>query len=325
LTEPVDNSTTKLVNVSDPSSIHYYNFAPIRIGGTTRAHLLYKKWISQADFLHINPDSTKYRSVPGAAGITAPYCVANPTSPQCVYGRPSHDVLANLGFGDHEAVEDNVIHVGGITIGMEICLDHKRGELCNRLGPDGTVDVQLVASEGMNIARGPVCTKVGGPAFLSDGHARTELTQNDYGTGRVWDQEWVAEKGGLPQYAVGISYGSDSLVDLQQWMADVIYSYTDQSWGPRAVGEGTLAGGSLVDGVTKMPFKRVPALGDDWEAMLEGFFPTSSYTKAQRMYKTILDSETKEEAASNAKWVESVPPPQEYPTIDIYGPVFLIE
>ena len=38
-----------------------------------------------------------------------------------------------------------------------------------------TVDVQLIISAGMNIASGPVCTAKGGPVFLADGFARTEV------------------------------------------------------------------------------------------------------------------------------------------------------
>lgn len=46
------------------------------------------------------------------------------------------------------------------------------------------VDVQLVVSAGMNIASGPVCTRPGGPVFLADGFARTEVSLNAFGRGR---------------------------------------------------------------------------------------------------------------------------------------------
>ena len=50
---------------------------------------------------------------------------------------------------------------------------------------DESVDVQLVVSAGMNIASGPVCTAQGGPVFLADGFARTEVSLNPYGHGRI--------------------------------------------------------------------------------------------------------------------------------------------
>lgn len=191
--------------------------------------------------------------------------------------------------------------------------------LSNSLGPDRTVDVHLVVSEGMNIARGPVCTSKGGPVFLSDGAARTEMTMNDYGYGR----ESVAMPLGGKQYDVGISYGADSLVALQQWMGDVLVSYTRQSWGPRAVGEGTLAGGSKVDGATGMPFKRIYALGSNWKDLMNGFYHTVSYEKGEDVYKSVLDAELKREKQLGGSWVEGLAPPKLAPTIDIYGPVRL--
>jgi len=225
--------------------------------------------------------------------------------------------MEGMGFGNHETLERNTLVVGGITIGVEICLDHKLGKLAEALDPANSVDVHLIVSEGMTAAMGPVCTRAGGPVFLNDGSARTEMSLNQYGTGRFP----VKLPNGNIRYELGIAYGADSLVALQQWLGDVLVTYTGEDWGPRAPGEGTLAGGSIVDGLTGIAFRRVKALGENWKDVIEGYYHTASYEKAQQVYDGLRNSEKVLEAQAQGTWIHDVEIPIIAPTIDIYGPM----
>jgi len=74
-------------------------------------------------------------------------------------------------YFDIDTIENSVISCGGVDIGIEICLDHKRQRLHNyvleRIIP--RQDVQIVISCGMQLKEDSVATKQGGILFNCDG------------------------------------------------------------------------------------------------------------------------------------------------------------
>ena len=66
-----------------------------------------------------------------------------------------------------------------------------------------------------------------------------------------------------PSCQVGIDYGADVMVSMQQWLGDSIYKLTGTGFGTRFPGVGTMPGEA-------MPFKQMSALGDDWLQQLQG-------------------------------------------------------
>ena len=62
---------------------------------------------------------------------------------------------------------------------------------------------------------------------------------------------------------VGIDYGADVMVSMQQWLGESIYKLTGTGFGTRFPGVGTMPGEA-------MPFKQISALGDDWLQQLQG-------------------------------------------------------
>lgn len=212
------------------------------------------------------------------------------------------------------------MNIGGVRVGFEICLDHAMGQLCNNdLKPDETVDVQTIVSAGMNVASGPVCTKPGGPTFLADGFSRTELSLNRFGQGRRSTMTEAKRR----RYNVGLTYGADAMVSMQQWVADTIYDLTGTGFGTREAGMGTLPGGSESAGSTGIVFKQIAALGEEWEELFAGYYATASYKEAQRAENLLESSlkrfEKKEEGAVETE----IPEPKVLPTVDFYGPLKL--
>ena len=116
------------------------------------AKLRFKHFISGIDFLQMRPEHS--RMVPAPPGRSS-FCKEHPRSNGCVYQHlPSH-VLEELGFGHDVELPSGLLKIGGLRIGLEICLDHALGELCEKeLKPWERVDVQLIVSAGMNIASG---------------------------------------------------------------------------------------------------------------------------------------------------------------------------
>lgn len=299
----------------------YYNFAPIHIGGSTKSYAEFKSYISGIDFLQRDVETNQEKTFLPPPGTTARFCAEHPKSHGCIYGHPGSKVMKSLGLGQHRPLERGVFDVGGVAIGIEVCLDHRMGKLAESLDPSQSVDIHLIVSEGMNIAMGPVCTRTGGPVFLADGSARTEMSMNQYGTGRIP----VKLPNGRMRYELGVAYGSDSLVAFQQWLGDIVVSYTGQAWGPRAPGEGTLPGGSLVDGKTGIKFHRILALGEKWKETIDGYYHTASYEKAQQVYDEIAQAEKALAGFGNPDWIREVTKPIIAPSIDIYGPVPLVD
>jgi len=113
----------------------------------------FKHFISGIDFLQMRPEHS--RMVPAPPGRSHSFCKEHPRSNGCVYQHlPSH-LLEELGFGHDVELPSGLLKIGGLRIGLEICLDHAMGELCEKeLKPWERVDVQLIVSAGMNIASG---------------------------------------------------------------------------------------------------------------------------------------------------------------------------
>ena len=75
---------------------------------------------------------------------------------------------------------DNLIHWDGMTVGLEVCLDHSEQVLVNAvdtlqdaIGPDAQLpDLQLITSCGMNVEEEAVAVRDGGLVLLTDGMSR---------------------------------------------------------------------------------------------------------------------------------------------------------
>jgi hypothetical protein len=88
--------------------------------------------------------------------------------------------------GGTKLVQDNIIEIDGVRVGLNICLDHRLGLLWESIQSTGQalVDVQLITSAGMAIELGPNPFKPGGGVvYLTDGKAssaacvRTDTTE----------------------------------------------------------------------------------------------------------------------------------------------------
>jgi hypothetical protein len=136
----------------------YYNFAPVYKGGTGHQHYytVTKRYISSADFL-----SRTSLPSPSDANLH-------------LYADLSILMGETLAKRGSTLVDDNLIEIDGIRIGIEICLDHRIGALWNNLQKkhdSQLVDVQLITSAGMSIERGPNPVVPGGVVYLTDGEA----------------------------------------------------------------------------------------------------------------------------------------------------------
>mmetsp|Transcript_22680 Transcript_22680/g.53674 ORF Transcript_22680/g.53674 Transcript_22680/m.53674 type:complete len:324 (+) Transcript_22680:2067-3038(+) len=155
-----DGSSKKLskdtpLSELDAKDINYYNLSPVMKGGKEHDHFytVAKHHIAMDDFL----DRT---SLPDPAEITFG-----------TYTKMDERFRAKF----TNIVEDNIIEMDGIRIGIEICLDHRQGALWTNLKrrneTDVLVDVQLITSGGMSIERGLNAIAPGGVVYLSDGVA----------------------------------------------------------------------------------------------------------------------------------------------------------
>ena len=134
----------------------YWNFCVVYRGGPGgRKFVVPKQYISKVDFLS--------RTV-----------LPNPARTEIgLYASLPREVRELWDSRGTAVVEDNVINVDGIRIGIEICLDHRLGALWEKLRETGgpLVDVLLVTSAGMAIERGPNPVVPGGVVYLTDGEA----------------------------------------------------------------------------------------------------------------------------------------------------------
>jgi len=148
--------------LADANDVMYFNFAPVYRGGAdregTKHHIVMKQYISGADFL---------------SRTTLP----NPSEfDMHAYAKADRSKVLAETFAkrNNTVVTDNYIEIDGITVGIELCLDHRMGSLWNNLRTkhgSELVDVQLISSAGMSIERGPNPLKIGGVVYLTDGEA----------------------------------------------------------------------------------------------------------------------------------------------------------
>jgi len=156
--QPADPNMTVAQAIQDAHNIMYYNFATIARGGPGHDHSYFvqKRYISGADFL---------------SRTTLP----NPHDEDMhLYGDATLALKDTLQKRGYKIVEHNVVEIDGIRFGIEICLDHRMGQLYNNIEmhEDGRlVDVQLITSAGMAIERGPNPVVPGGVVYLCDGEA----------------------------------------------------------------------------------------------------------------------------------------------------------
>lgn len=146
--------------ITNSSHLSYYNFAPVFKGGKGHKHyyVVSKKYISIGDFLQRSklPDPRQVYIKEYAAVHESDLLEAT---------------LAKRGI---TLVDNNIIEVNKIRIGIEICLDHLVGTLWTILQTrerGHLVDVHLITSAGMDIQSGPNPVVPGGVVYLSDGEA----------------------------------------------------------------------------------------------------------------------------------------------------------
>mmetsp|Transcript_31969 Transcript_31969/g.48639 ORF Transcript_31969/g.48639 Transcript_31969/m.48639 type:complete len:487 (-) Transcript_31969:72-1532(-) len=141
--------------------VEYYNFAPIIKGGLNdddndNYSIVTKRYISGADFLSRTE-------------------LPNPTDEHIHnYAAFDEELRKRLEKRNTTLIEDNIIDLDGLRIGLEICLDHRVGALWNTLRTkyhSTLVDVLVITSAGMSIERGPNPVVPGGVVYLSDGEA----------------------------------------------------------------------------------------------------------------------------------------------------------
>ena len=138
----------------------YGNFCPVYKGGKKHRHrfLVTKKYISNADFF-------SRVSLPNPRNYNVTEYKHDDFSPK---------FNAILKQNDVQLVSDNVLHIDGLTIGLEICLDHNMTALWDNLQKNygsELVDVHVIVSAGMSIERGPTPVIPGGAVYLCDGTA----------------------------------------------------------------------------------------------------------------------------------------------------------
>jgi len=301
---------------SNTANASYYNFAPIQVGGETRIHVIFKHHISMIDFPKTAHHS--WQALPSFPRPRNINCSLNRNQKECLYSTlPNRFLEDAFGFQAAHTLPDGVLEVKGLRVGIEICLDHLVGTLAEHLGPRRTVDVHLIVSAGMAVARGPVCTRQGGPIFLADGFGRTAMSLNLFGSGR----EATRLPDGTEYYNVGVVYGADSVVGLGQWIGTTIEAFTGRSFGSRLAGFGILPGDKDGNG-TGIKFDQISALGNNWLQQLEGLFDTANYREAEHFYSLIAANANERQRTENlslhGKLGDLV---AFFPTVDFYGPV----
>jgi len=156
--QPTDPNMNLTQALQDAHNIMYYNFANVIKGGKGHSdfYVVPKRYISGADFL---------------SRTTVP----NPSDEDIhLYADATLALTDTLQKRGNKIVEHNVLEIDGIRIGVEICLDHRMGQLYNNIQMHEhgkLVDVQLITSAGMAIERGPNPVVPGGVVYLCDGEA----------------------------------------------------------------------------------------------------------------------------------------------------------
>jgi len=156
----------------------YWNYAPVMKGGTesnATYKVINKAWVSAIDF-------AQCRDAKNEGGVP---CVEDPVS-QVAHQSLAANMVRYQGFSaeqltamktaNFEVASHDHLHVDGLKIGAEICLDHGRCTLDNENAKNGVpksgVDIHLVVSAGMNHRYADSVNRaktLRGPFFLQDG------------------------------------------------------------------------------------------------------------------------------------------------------------
>ena len=197
----------------EEGDIFYFNFAPVVKGGPelwSNRYEIYKNYISTADFLD------------RAKGLPDP-------RKSLAVGDKKYNNLFQDEFQEMRKFmsedsgiqidEDGIIEIDGIRFGLEICLDHAKGVLWDKMqeGNEDLVDVHLIVSAGMSIERGPVPIVSGGVAYLTDGEASSAACQRTDSGG--YDPGNVCREGpqGLKHVPNKHSEEYSSYISLASW------------------------------------------------------------------------------------------------------------
>jgi hypothetical protein len=152
-----------------------YNLTLVQMGGPDHAgeagaRVVLKEWMSGQDFI--------VRPVPAAAGIPAGMLyldMVEHMTPAATDWFTTSDRL-NWRSGDVQQRNDDgggIFNAGGVTFGVEICLDHLGNRLLSAQLPGGPgVQVQLVPSCGMWVQDVAIIAAPGGAVFACDGSGR---------------------------------------------------------------------------------------------------------------------------------------------------------
>jgi len=143
-----------------------YNMALCQQGGFSNAeergkkcNFILKHWVSKIDFLD--------GGEPGEEGTIAF------DDEEWLENHQQHYLDGLRAYGRLQ--DDLLIRIGGVTIGLEICLDHRnqrliKNEPTRRYDHDEAVDVQLVISAGMSLLDKSIdVNRPGGLIFINDG------------------------------------------------------------------------------------------------------------------------------------------------------------
>jgi hypothetical protein len=157
----------------DHDEVLYYNFAPVFKGGPDIHHryIVTKKTISTIDFLNNN--------------TRLPNPLHQQTDGAVQYDSIPDSFRYMLESNHAKLIDNNIMEVDGVRIGLEVCLDHKKGLLYNILQnepgdmKDKLVDVLLITSAGMAIEFGPNPIVPGGVVYMTDGGATSAACWRD--------------------------------------------------------------------------------------------------------------------------------------------------
>eukprot|EP00457_Paulinella_chromatophora_P006468 gb/GEZN01006486.1/.p1 GENE.gb/GEZN01006486.1/~~gb/GEZN01006486.1/.p1 ORF type:complete len:473 (+),score=13.94 gb/GEZN01006486.1/:24-1421(+) len=244
-----------------------FNVAPIYGGGPNGRHYVAQKvYISSIDFLEADLFHGNYAEM-------------------------TDEQIKGAGLHDIEILPGKRFEYEGLDIGIEICLDHQvAGETMEDVIPN-SMDIHIITSSGMDIDRGPVQTRRGGPTFLADGLVSgTQMSLNEFGMGTIasvfgdrFDVGYVLSNKPVHRTLPV----SEKLLKLYEYLLELPEPFRSYD------------GDAVV---------RVSALGPLWREVIAGYFGTlaGEYQK-DRYFKSLR-----------------VNPIMPEPTIDIYMPVKLV-
>eukprot|EP00808_Paulinella_micropora_P013174 g10818.t1 len=263
ITDPSVRSVKAGDKDGDELNYLYFNLAPV-IGGGPNGHSLVaqKEYISGIDFLEKKLGAAKYTMV----------------DPKAVdHLLQEHDI---------ELLQGDLFEHEGLTVCIEICLDHMMASKKREGVTPGIADLHLITSSGMAIERGPVRTRRGGPTFLSDGlNSGTQMNLNEYGSGTVKS---------IFNDTFGVGFVMSNEPHTLPVPRNVRRAFKYLTHLPKPYS--TMRNKVVV---------RVPALGPDWKDLIRGYF--GSLANVHATYNVFKD-------------LDAVMPP---PTVDIYMPVVL--